>query len=51
MRDAVVLRFSEDLSYEEMAPILETAETTLRSRVFHGLRRIRVALAREGLAS
>jgi len=51
MREAVVLRFSEDLSYADMAAILNTADTTIRSRVFHGLKRIRAALAREGLAT
>lgn len=51
MREAVILRFSEELSYEDMTPILETAETTIRSRVFHGLKRLRAALASEDLAT
>jgi RNA polymerase sigma-70 factor (ECF subfamily) len=38
LREAVVLRFAEDLSYDEIARVLATSETTARSRVFHGLR-------------
>jgi RNA polymerase sigma-70 factor (ECF subfamily) len=46
-REAMLLRFDEELSYEEMAAVLGTAESTLRSRVHHGLRALRAALPRE----
>ncbi|HEY4013958.1 MAG TPA: RNA polymerase sigma factor [Polyangiaceae bacterium] len=38
MREALLLRFAEDLRYDEMAAVLHTGESTLRSRVHHGLR-------------
>jgi RNA polymerase sigma factor (sigma-70 family) len=38
MREAVLLRYAEELRYEEMAGVLRTGESTLRSRVHHGLR-------------
>ncbi len=40
-REAVLLRFTEELPYDEVARILETNESTARSRVFHGLRELR----------
>lgn len=41
LREAVLLRFTEELPYEEVARILDTNESTARSRVFHGLRELR----------
>ena len=46
LRDALVLRFSEELSYEEMRAVTGTRESTLRSRVLYGLRALRDALER-----
>lgn len=40
-REAVALRFGDDLSYDEIAIVLQTNESTARSRVFHGLRALR----------
>jgi RNA polymerase sigma-70 factor (ECF subfamily) len=44
MREAVVLRFIDELSYEEMEQIEGTNASTLRSRVHHALARLRAAL-------
>ncbi|HXN30527.1 MAG TPA: sigma-70 family RNA polymerase sigma factor [Polyangiaceae bacterium] len=44
MREALVLRYAEDLRYDEMAEVLRVGESTLRSRVHHGLRRLRALL-------
>ncbi len=41
MREALVLRYAEELHYDEMAGVLQTGESTLRSRVHHGLRLLR----------
>jgi RNA polymerase sigma-70 factor (ECF subfamily) len=46
LREALVLRFSQGLEYEDMALLLGTAESTLRSRVHHGLKRLRASLER-----
>jgi len=46
MREALVLRFQEELSYEDMAAILGASESTIRSRVHHGLKQLRHDLAR-----
>ena len=40
-REALVLRFAEDLRYDEMAEVVGAGESTLRSRVHHGLKRLR----------
>lgn len=47
LREAVVLRFGEELPYEDVARILDTNESTARSRVFHGLRELRRRLRGE----
>jgi RNA polymerase sigma-70 factor (ECF subfamily) len=47
LRDAVLLRFTNDLPYEQIAQILDTNESTARSRVFHGLRELRRRLKGE----
>ena len=44
MREAVILRYAEELRYDEMAEVLRTGESTLRSRVHHGLRMLRSIL-------
>jgi RNA polymerase sigma-70 factor (ECF subfamily) len=48
MREAVVFRYGEELAYEEMAVALRVGESTLRSRVHHGLRLLRSLLDRNG---
>lgn len=40
-REALVLRFGEDLRYDQMAEVVGTGESTLRSRVHHGLKQLR----------
>jgi RNA polymerase sigma-70 factor, ECF subfamily len=40
-RQALVLRFSEQLSYEEIATVLECPLGTVKSRLFHGLASLR----------
>jgi RNA polymerase sigma-70 factor (ECF subfamily) len=47
MREAVLLRFQEELAYEDIARILDTRESTLRSRVHHGLKQLRRHLEEE----
>ncbi len=44
MREALILRYAEELRYDEMAEVLRTGESTLRSRVHHGLRLLRSLL-------
>ncbi|MFI5269458.1 MAG: RNA polymerase sigma factor [Chloroflexota bacterium] len=44
-REAVVLRHVEDLSYPEMAAVLERPEGTIKSDVHRGLGLLRAALA------
>jgi RNA polymerase sigma-70 factor, ECF subfamily len=40
-REALLLRFGEDLRYDQMAEVVGAGESTLRSRVHHGLKRLR----------
>ncbi len=40
-RQALVLRFSERLSYDEIAAVLECPLGTVKSRIFHGLAALR----------
>jgi RNA polymerase sigma-70 factor, ECF subfamily len=40
MREALLLRFSESLAYEDIAAIVGASTSTVRSRVFHGLKRL-----------
>lgn len=47
MREAVLLRFVDDLSYEEMETILAANASTLRSRVHHALARLKERLGKE----
>ena len=41
MSEALLLRYSEDLRYDQMATVLGAKESTLRSRVHHGLKLLR----------
>jgi RNA polymerase sigma-70 factor, ECF subfamily len=48
MREAVILRFDLEMSYEAIAAIVGASESTVRSRVHYGLLRLRALLkARE----
>ncbi|MBX3189672.1 MAG: RNA polymerase sigma factor [Labilithrix sp.] len=47
MRTAVILRFVDELSYEEMEKVLSTNASTLRSRVHHALARLKERLGKE----
>lgn len=47
MREAVILRFVDDLSYEEMETMLAANASTLRSRVHHALARLKERLGKE----
>lgn len=49
LREAVLLRYDQGLEYVEIARIVGRRETTVRSRVFHALRRIRAELGEEAL--
>lgn len=41
LKSALILRFYNELSYAEMSECLGISEATLRSRVYHGLKRLR----------
>lgn len=47
MREALLLRYGEELRYDEMATVIGTGESTLRSRVFHGLKLLRDKLEKD----
>jgi RNA polymerase sigma-70 factor (ECF subfamily) len=47
LREAVLLRFDQGLGYAEIARILQRPEVTVRSRVFHALRRLRGVLGED----
>lgn len=49
LREALLLRFDQGLSYPEIAGIVGRREVTVRSRVFHGLRKLRTALGEEAV--
>lgn len=44
LREAVLLRFDQDLDYAEIARIVESSDVTVRSRVFHALKKLRSML-------
>lgn len=46
-RQALVLRFSEELSYEEIAQVLQCPLGTVKSRIFHGLKSLRETIRGE----
>jgi RNA polymerase sigma-70 factor (ECF subfamily) len=47
LREALLLRFAEELRYDEIAYVLGTGESTLRSRVHHGLRALKQKLEKD----
>ncbi len=47
LREAVLLRFDQGLDYADISRILGCREVTARSRVFHGLKRLRASLHAE----
>jgi len=47
MREALVLRYGEELRYDQMAEVVRAGESTLRSRVHHGLRLLRSLLEKD----
>jgi len=44
LREALLLRFGEDLRYDQIASVVGTGESTLRSRVHHGLKALKEKL-------
>lgn len=44
LREALLLRYAEDLRYDEMSGVVGTGESTLRSRVHHGLKALKQKL-------
>ena len=47
LREALLLRYAEDLRYDEIAAVVGTGESTLRSRVHHGLKALKEKLEKE----
>jgi RNA polymerase sigma-70 factor, ECF subfamily len=47
MREALLLRYAEDLRYDEIASVVGASESTLRSRVHHGLKALKERLENE----
>jgi RNA polymerase sigma-70 factor (ECF subfamily) len=43
-KEAVLLRFDQGLDYEDIARILEAPVSTIRSRVFLGIRQLRARI-------
>ncbi len=41
MREALLMRYGEELRYDQMVAVLRAGESTLRSRVHHGLKLLR----------
>ena len=46
-REAVVLRFYEDLSFEETAAVLGISESAAKMRVYRGLERLKGMMGEE----
>jgi RNA polymerase sigma-70 factor (ECF subfamily) len=46
-REAILLRFDQGLDYPELARVLRSSETAIRSRVFQGLKKLRALLQEE----
>ena len=44
LREALLLRFGDGLRYDEMSSVAGTGESTLRSRVHHGLKALRLKM-------
>jgi RNA polymerase sigma-70 factor, ECF subfamily len=47
LREALLLRYAEDLRYDEMTGVVGIGESTLRSRVHHGLKALKEKLEQE----
>jgi len=47
LREAVLLRYAQQLDYPQIAAVVGRGESTVRSRVHHGLRRLRRLLGEE----
>lgn len=47
LREAVLLRFDQGLDYAEIARAVGRSEGTIRSRVFHAIKKLRAALGTE----
>jgi RNA polymerase sigma factor (sigma-70 family) len=47
LREALLLRYAEDLRYDEIASVVGTGESTLRSRVHHGLKALKERLEKD----
>jgi RNA polymerase sigma-70 factor (ECF subfamily) len=47
LREALLLRYDQGLEYGEIARIVSSGESTVRSRVFHGLKALRQGLGEE----
>lgn len=47
MREALLLRYAEELRYDEMVSVVDAGESTLRSRVHHGLKLLKQKLERD----
>ena len=47
LQEALLLRFCGGLDYAEMAEVLKRSQSTVRSRVFHGLMRLRKLLGKD----
>ncbi|MGQ0505125.1 MAG: RNA polymerase sigma factor [Myxococcaceae bacterium] len=45
LKEALLLRYDQDLDYSDIARIVRRPEATARSRVFHGLKKLRLLLA------
>ena len=50
-REVVILKEFEGLRFREIAEILGCPESTVKSRMYHGLSGLKTALAREGVRS
>jgi RNA polymerase sigma factor, sigma-70 family len=49
LRNALVLRYFNDLSYDEIAAVIGRTPSTARSRIFYGLRRLAELLPKESV--
>lgn len=47
LREALLLRYGEGLRYDEITQVVDAGESTLRSRVHHGLKALRQRLEEE----
>ncbi|MEN9581535.1 MAG: hypothetical protein RJA70_4544 [Pseudomonadota bacterium] len=47
MQEALLMRYAEELRYDEMTVVLGSSESTLRSRVHHGLKQLRRHLEKQ----